>query len=90
MSAILQSRVIELTIAPPTPSIRPRGAAADTLARCRAGGGRGHPDRTDPTSSPSRRSASPIGLSNASFRLSRGAATRTVVVSRLGRVRIMP
>jgi hypothetical protein len=29
-------------------------------------------------------------LSNASFRLSRGAAIRTVVVSRLGRVRIVP
>jgi prepilin-type N-terminal cleavage/methylation domain-containing protein len=28
-----------------------------------------------------------MGLSNATFRLSRGAATRTVVVSRLGRVR---
>jgi hypothetical protein len=29
-----------------------------------------------------------MGLSNASFHLSRGAATRTVVVSRLGRVRL--
>jgi Tfp pilus assembly protein FimT len=28
------------------------------------------------------------GLSNASFRLQRGAASRTVVVSRLGRVRV--
>jgi hypothetical protein len=31
-----------------------------------------------------------MGLSNASFRLSRGGATRTVVVSRLGRVRLTP
>lgn len=30
-----------------------------------------------------------LGLSNATLRLSRGAATRTVVVSRLGRVRIV-
>ena len=29
-----------------------------------------------------------MGVSNASFRLSRGSATRTVVVSRLGRVRV--
>jgi hypothetical protein len=31
-----------------------------------------------------------MGLSNASFQLSRGAVVRTVVVSRLGRVRIVP
>lgn len=31
-----------------------------------------------------------LGLSNATLRLSRGSATRTVVVSRLGRVRITP
>ncbi len=30
-----------------------------------------------------------LGLSNATMRLTRGAATRTVIVSRLGRVRIM-
>lgn len=30
-----------------------------------------------------------LGLSNAAMRLTRGSATRTVVVSRLGRVRIM-
>jgi Tfp pilus assembly protein FimT len=30
------------------------------------------------------------GLSNASFRLTRGAVSRTVVVSRLGRVRLAP
>ena len=29
-----------------------------------------------------------MGLSNATFRITRGAAVRTVVVSRLGRVRI--
>jgi hypothetical protein len=31
-----------------------------------------------------------LGLSNASLHLSRGSATRTVIVSRLGRVRITP
>lgn len=30
-----------------------------------------------------------LGLSNATFRLSRGVATRSVIVSRLGRVRIV-
>jgi hypothetical protein len=30
------------------------------------------------------------GLANATFRLTRGAATRAVVVSRLGRLRITP
>ena len=31
-----------------------------------------------------------LGLSNASLHLARGAATRTVVLSRLGRVRLLP
>jgi prepilin-type N-terminal cleavage/methylation domain-containing protein len=31
-----------------------------------------------------------LGLSNASLRLSKGSASRTVVVSRLGRVRVTP
>jgi Tfp pilus assembly protein FimT len=31
-----------------------------------------------------------VGVSNALFHLSRGAATRTVVVSRLGRLRVTP
>jgi Tfp pilus assembly protein FimT len=31
-----------------------------------------------------------MGVSNASFQLTRGAARRTVIVSRLGRVRIVP
>ena len=31
-----------------------------------------------------------LGVSNASFELTRGAARRTVIVSRLGRVRIVP
>jgi Tfp pilus assembly protein FimT len=89
ISAILQSRIVELTISAAELSIRPRGAAADawrtpgpaaegvTLA------GPGHVIAFSPV-------GISIGLSNASFLLSRGAASRTVVVSRLGRVRIVP
>jgi type II secretion system protein H len=89
ISAILQSRIVELTISATGLSIRPRGAAADTW---RAAG----PAAESVTlAGPSRViTFSPvgisIGLSNASFHLSRGAASRTVVVSRLGRVRIVP
>ena len=89
ISAILQSRVIELTISAAELSMRPRGAATDTW---RAPGpaaegvslaGPGHVIAFSPV-------GISIGLSNASFPLSRGAASRTVVVSRLGRVRVVP
>jgi prepilin-type N-terminal cleavage/methylation domain-containing protein len=88
ISAILQSRIVELTISASELSIRPRGAATDTW---RAAGPAAERVTLD---GPSRViTFSPvgisIGLSNASFRLSRGAASRTVVVSRLGRVRIV-
>jgi prepilin-type N-terminal cleavage/methylation domain-containing protein len=89
ISAVLQSRVVELTISAGTLAIRPRGAAADTW---RAAG----PLALGVTlAGPSRViTFSPVGLSmglsNASFLLSRGDASRTVVVSRLGRVRIVP
>jgi prepilin-type N-terminal cleavage/methylation domain-containing protein len=89
INAVLQSRVVELTISAAALSIRPRGAAADTW---RAAG----PTAQRVTlAGPSRVIVfSPVGISigvsNASFVLSRGAASRTVVVSRLGRVRIVP
>jgi Tfp pilus assembly protein FimT len=89
ISAILQSRIVELTISTGTLAIRPRGASADTW---RAAG----PVALGVTlAGPSRIiTFSPVGISmgvsNASFRLSRGAASRTVVVSRLGRLRIVP
>lgn len=89
INAILQSRVIELTISASQLSIRPRGAAADTwrtpgpAAEGVALAGPGHVIAFSPV-------GISIGLSNASFPLSRGAASRTVVVSRLGRVRIVP
>ena len=89
ISAILQSRVLELTISAAALSIRPRGAPADTwripgpAAEGVTLAGPGHVIAFSPV-------GISIGLSNASFRLSRGAASRTVVVSRLGRVRIVP
>lgn len=89
MSAILRSRVLELTIGANDLAIRSRGdttrlwfADGPAASRVALAG----PERT--------LLFSPIGitfgLSNASFRLTRGAATRTIVVSRLGRVRIVP
>ncbi len=89
MSAILSSRVVELSIDANDLVIRPRGQATPLW---RAGG----PASTGVALAGAQRSLdfSPVGmtlgLSNASFQLSRGAATRTVVVSRLGRVRILP
>ena len=89
ISAILQSRVIELTISAAELSMRPRGAATDTwrapgpAAEGVALAGPGHVIVFSPV-------GISMGLSNASFPLSRGVASRTVVVSRLGRVRIVP
>jgi Tfp pilus assembly protein FimT len=89
ITAILNSRVVELTIAADDLSIRPRGATTDLwhtpgpTAR-----------QVALTGAPKKIIFSPVGLSmgasNASFFLRRGTATRTVVVSRLGRVRVTP
>jgi prepilin-type N-terminal cleavage/methylation domain-containing protein len=89
ISAVLRSHVVELTVSAAALSIRPRGAAADTWRAA------GPAAERVILAGPSRVIFfSPVGISmgvsNASFRLSRGAATRTVVVSRLGRVRIVP
>jgi prepilin-type N-terminal cleavage/methylation domain-containing protein len=87
--AILQSRIVELTISAAELSIRPRGATADVWST--PGPAAEGVTLTGPSHiisfSPIGMS---IGLSNASFPLSRGTASRTVVVSRLGRVRIVP
>jgi Tfp pilus assembly protein FimT len=89
MSAILQSRAIELTIDANSLAIRPRG---DTTSLWYADGPAA--DRVALAGPQRTLVFSPVGitfgLSNASFLLTRGAATRTVVVSRLGRVRITP
>jgi type II secretory pathway pseudopilin PulG len=89
MAAILQSRVLELTIGAGELSIRVRGDSARlwrTEGPAAQGVALGGPIRV--------LAFSPVGitlgLSNASFPLSRGAATRTVVVSRLGRLRVTP
>jgi prepilin-type N-terminal cleavage/methylation domain-containing protein len=89
MSSIVQSRLLQLDIRADTIAIRlpgrpdhlwhTAGPAADGVAL--TGPARGL-------------IFSPVGItvgvSNGSFRLSRGAASRTVIVSRLGRVRIVP
>jgi prepilin-type N-terminal cleavage/methylation domain-containing protein len=89
MTAILKSRQIVLTIAPESlvirlgsggpESWRAPGPAHEGVAL--AGGAK-------------QIVFSPVGittgLSNASFQLTRGNAARTVVVSRLGRTRILP
>ncbi len=85
--AILRSRIVELTIDANDLTIRPRGNAADLWHVA------GPASRQVILAGPSRTiTFSPVGitmgLSNASFHLSRGAASRTVVVSRLGRVRL--
>jgi prepilin-type N-terminal cleavage/methylation domain-containing protein len=89
VSAILQNRLLQLTILQDTLSIRVPGAPTDLW------------QAAGPTadgvmlSGPTRPLIfSPVGLtvgvSNATFRLSRGAASRTVIVSRLGRLRVTP
>ena len=89
MSAILQNRLLELTIRPDTLAIR---AAGDTGVLWHAAG----PDAESVTlTGPTRALVfSPVGLtvgvSNATYRLSRGTATRTIIVSRLGRLRVTP
>lgn len=89
ITAILQSQVIELVVDTNDLAIRPRGGAAHLW---HAAGPAAH--RVALAGAPKTILFSPVGLSigvsNASFHLSRGAATRTVVVSRLGRVRVTP
>ncbi len=87
LAAILQSRVVELSIGPDSLVIRIRGVPSrlwSTAGPAAAGVALAEPARTL-TFSPV---GMTMGISNASFRLSRGDAARTVVVSRLGRVRI--
>jgi prepilin-type N-terminal cleavage/methylation domain-containing protein len=89
MVAVLRSQVIELTVDSADLAIRARGSAVDLWHAPGPAASR------VALAGPQRRiTFSPVGmsmgLSNASFRLSRGASVRTVVVSRLGRVRIVP
>jgi prepilin-type N-terminal cleavage/methylation domain-containing protein len=87
ITAILESRAVVLTISPDSLTIFTDSDSGTTWVQpgpsaqgvTLAGGSR-------------RLTFSPVGittgLSNATFRLTRGAASRTVVVSRLGRLRI--
>jgi prepilin-type N-terminal cleavage/methylation domain-containing protein len=89
MRAVLQNQRLELTIRADTLAIRLPGAsknlwqalgpAADGVAL------------TGPTHA---MIFSPVGLtmglSNGTYRVTRGAATRAVIISRLGRVRVAP
>lgn len=86
--AITQSRVVVLSIDSATLSIRPRNLATPLWSEpgpAASGVSLAGPTRQF-TFSPQGFS---LGFSNATMHLSRGAASRTVVVSRLGRVRIM-
>jgi prepilin-type N-terminal cleavage/methylation domain-containing protein len=89
MSAILQSRLLELTIRPDSLAIRLPGAQDDLWHA--AGPDAQGVNLTGPTHplvfSPV---GFTVGVSNGTYRLSRGAATRTIIVSRLGRLRVTP
>jgi prepilin-type N-terminal cleavage/methylation domain-containing protein len=89
MSAVLQSRVLELSIRADTLAIRVPGSP-ENLWHSPGPAAQGVA-LTGPTHA---LWFSPVGLtfglSNGTYRLSRGSATRSVVVSRLGRVRIEP
>jgi prepilin-type N-terminal cleavage/methylation domain-containing protein len=85
--AVTRSQVLVLTIQADSLVIRPRGQASPLWTE-------DGPTATGVTlEGPARQfTFSPVGLtlgfSNATLRLSRGSATRTIVISRLGRVRI--
>jgi Tfp pilus assembly protein FimT len=88
MAAVLRSQALELVIEPGALTIRPAAAAPIWQGQGPAA------DEVILAGPPRTLTFSPVGittgLSNASFRLTRGEAERTVIVSRLGRVRIVP
>jgi type II secretory pathway pseudopilin PulG len=87
--AVARNRVVVLTVDSLSLNIRDRSTAVALWSRrgpALAGVSLDGPARTF-TMSPQGYS---LGLSNATLRVSRGRATRAVIVSRLGRVRIVP
>jgi prepilin-type N-terminal cleavage/methylation domain-containing protein len=85
--AVSHSQVVILSVTQDSVTIRSRGSATPLWAEA------GPAANGSVLEGPSRQfTSSPegftLGLSNATLRLTRGSATRTVVVSRLGRVRI--
>lgn len=87
MMAITRSRVLVLSVRPDTLAITARGGVIPLWSEAgpTAAGVALEAASRQFTFSPE---GLTLGLSNATLRLSRGSATRTVVVSRLGRVRI--
>jgi Tfp pilus assembly protein FimT len=88
LMAITEGKVLVLSVDSLTVTIRPRGLATVLWSEAgplSSGVSLAGPSRTF-TFSPAGFS---LGLSNATLRLSRGVATRAVIVSRLGRVRIV-
>lgn len=88
LMAITKSQVVVLSVAPNALTISPRGFPAplwSDVGPANSGISLSSPNHSF-TFSPEGFS---LGLSNATLRLSKGAATRTVIVSRLGRVRIV-
>ena len=87
MMAITRGRVLVLSVRPDSVTISTRAGVAPIWSE--AGPATGHVALEGTlrqfTFSPE---GLTLGLSNATFRLSRGSAARTVVVSRLGRVRV--
>lgn len=87
ITAILQSRPVVLTISPDSLTL---AAEADSAVRWIEAGPAAH--GVTLAGGIKKITFSPIGIttgvSNATFRLTRGEASRTVVVSRLGRLRI--
>jgi prepilin-type N-terminal cleavage/methylation domain-containing protein len=86
--AITRSQVLVLTIDSANLAIRPRGQASPVWAEY--GPAAAHVALAGParqfTFSPQ---GLTLGFSNATLRLSRGSASRTIVISRLGRVRLV-
>lgn len=89
ITAILQNRALELTVSADSLAIRVPGAVGNLW---HAPGPSA--DGVALQGPPHTMIFSPVGLtmgvSNATFRLTRGSAAQTVVVSRLGRIRITP
>ena len=88
LMAITQSKVVVLSVDSLALTIRPRGIAAPLWSE--AGPGSSGVSLAGSSQSFTFSPAGfSLGLSNATLRLSRGTATRSVIVSRLGRVRIV-
>jgi Tfp pilus assembly protein FimT len=91
IQAVLQSRVVDLEIRPDSIFIRTGSGSGTSVLWSAVGPAR---DGVLLASSARTLSFAPtgvtLGFANASFVLTRGSARRQVIISRLGRVRIIP